>query len=879
MDSGLGSDDEKKSRTKAQKQLQNQQKQLFSGCFIDATSLGDEGEYDHRRNDERRQGALIFRSSIPQYSMLQMPSLDSGETSEGTVDNFHEEKSVLQETSTPHNSIVQIDPEVVRKTPVGFYVDLGEVEVVETTPAVPVEKKNIFSMTIDFNVPKREMPTRLSTSLYGRKRLSSIKTPLSLSTSRLCDGASSSSSTNGDGPVNTEAHVEVEIITELEDKSQHLKNEEEKVTEQESLEHEQPEVETKVSDNKDAVHNVNQNSRPTQQYVKLSDLEEQSPRMDLFVAHRMSRSIPEKSWVESPLATFRSASYRSSPQPFHLDSNETPEPSSLTDSSTLPPRRSVQRLGTDLLRMFLEEIGPDISIDVNGRRIRAHKCILSSRCQYFAAVLGGKQTEDVISLQGYSYASVHFAMCHIYSGAAHIPQSISIIELAALADMLGLEGLKEVVAHALKVRHCHNFHKPCSGCISGVLEVLPLSVTYSLDDLYQACLKWLSQYFIEVWPTKHFANLPRELRDKCYQQHVVHMTPETILNTMLNCDTLLAAMPTAKWAEHVAQLTLQLADFCQIYLRDHYSAVLISPTFLSLNDHANKTMQLEESLLSAAELLKLDQACNGYINCHKYLRTSWNGHFQVLLQKIYGQIESCIVRQIDQASRSAVWMQLEPSLRRRIRDLSAASIRKLKIPSKLPKTSFECHNLQSSSSDSSRNSSPAVKNGKQLHSPSLRRSLLMAARTPHTPPSPSTCRRTSTLTNPTQSSAAKSSTKPAPISKNALIIPKVTQKKEPERRVATAKPVTISQPKRQPRKPMTSNLFKKPEIPSVIPKRTEKLKSVNPSTQGNVTSLKQVGVSSQKKKTTDVETKEKPTSAIPRSGTFLKEEPTVLHKL
>ena len=61
------------------------------------------------------------------------------------------------------------------------------------------------------------------------------------------------------------------------------------------------------------------------------------------------------------------------------------------------------RLGEDLLRMFLEEINPDVTIDVNGRRIRAHKCILSSRCQYFAAILSGGWIEsagNVISLQG-----------------------------------------------------------------------------------------------------------------------------------------------------------------------------------------------------------------------------------------------------------------------------------------------------------------------------------------------------------------------------------------------------------------------------------------------------------------------------------------------
>ena len=59
----------------------------------------------------------------------------------------------------------------------------------------------------------------------------------------------------------------------------------------------------------------------------------------------------------------------------------------------------------------------------------------------------------------YSYNAVHFALCHIYSGESCIPDSISIVELATLADMLCLEGLKEVIGFTLKVKYCHLFHK------------------------------------------------------------------------------------------------------------------------------------------------------------------------------------------------------------------------------------------------------------------------------------------------------------------------------------------------------------------------------------------------------------------------------------
>lgn len=71
----------------------------------------------------------------------------------------------------------------------------------------------------------------------------------------------------------------------------------------------------------------------------------------------------------------------------------------------------------------------------------------------------------------FSYNAVHFALCHIYSGTSNIPDSINIVELATLADMLCLEGLKEIIMYTLKVKYCHFFHK-VSLCVFAVLIVI-----------------------------------------------------------------------------------------------------------------------------------------------------------------------------------------------------------------------------------------------------------------------------------------------------------------------------------------------------------------------------------------------------------------------
>ncbi|XP_026482804.1 dentin sialophosphoprotein-like [Ctenocephalides felis] len=246
---------------------------------------------------------------------------------------------------------------------------------------------------------------------------------------------------------------------------------------------------------------------------------------------------------------------------------------SAEDSLSRQPRR----LGEDLLRMFLEEISPDVSIDVSGRVLRAHKCILRSRCQYFAATLAGNEVEtrgNVIVMDGYTYGAVHFALCHIYSGATRPPEGISLQELASLADLLGLEGLKEVTSHALKSTYCHMFHKPCDECIAGVCMVLPLAAGHGLDELHARCVRWLCRHFLRVWPTRPFATLSTDLMERARRHIIAHLSPENVLGTVLDCECLLSELPETRWATRVEALTLSLLEHAHMFVADKFPAIL-----------------------------------------------------------------------------------------------------------------------------------------------------------------------------------------------------------------------------------------------------------------------------------------------------------------
>ncbi|XP_059488035.1 uncharacterized protein LOC132203891 isoform X2 [Neocloeon triangulifer] len=459
---------------------------------------------------------------------------------------------------------------------------------------------------------------------------------------------------------------------------------------------------------KSDLETLSEYTKVSRTFVRLSDMDNRSTlRPDSKLSREgrpYSKKVEETSWIENKLMVRDSRSSMRSKSPgkgllmCHSPNQDTDESEmssmqssvdrSVIDASTeetdisssLPHRGGpCSRLGEDLLRMFIEEINTDVVVDVAGRRIKAHKCILSSRCQYFAAMLSGGWVEsagNVISIQGFSFHAVHFALSHIYSGTNNIPDSLSIVELATLTDMLGLEGLKEVIMYTLKVKYCHFFHKPCSVCAVGVLECLPLAAAYGLDEIYHKSLKWITKYFVRIWPSKAFANLPRELVDKCYLQHVVHMSVDNVLDTVMSCDRLLATLPSVRWAEAVYALTSQLLDACVTFMAEHFSSVLSSESLgkeLSWN-----ISRLEDSIMSAVDCLPPEQACQSHTKLSRILTVAaapepplemqWSASFVELLERIKVRVEAGLIRMGSRAMRCKSWAMLASSIRTKVQE-------------------------------------------------------------------------------------------------------------------------------------------------------------------------------------------------------------------
>ncbi|XP_034509787.1 BTB/POZ domain-containing protein 8 isoform X3 [Ailuropoda melanoleuca] len=131
-----------------------------------------------------------------------------------------------------------------------------------------------------------------------------------------------------------------------------------------------------------------------------------------------------------------------------------------TDNYDLDP---ASELGEDLLKLYVKHCCPDIDIYVDGKSFKAHRAILSARSSYFAAMLSGcwvESSQEYIILQGINHVEMNVMMHFIYGGTLDFPDKANVGQILNMADMYGLEGLKEVAIYILRRDYCNFFQKP-----------------------------------------------------------------------------------------------------------------------------------------------------------------------------------------------------------------------------------------------------------------------------------------------------------------------------------------------------------------------------------------------------------------------------------
>ncbi|KAM5148179.1 BTB/POZ domain-containing protein 8 isoform 3-T3 [Mantella aurantiaca] len=242
-------------------------------------------------------------------------------------------------------------------------------------------------------------------------------------------------------------------------------------------------------------------------------------------------------------------------------------------------------LGKDLLSLFRSSRCTDVIIQIEDKCFHAHRAILCARSSYFAAMLSGcwvETSQDLIQIHNVKQADMMVIMHFIYGGIMDLPKSTNAGQILSIADMYGMEGLKDVAVYVLKRDYCKFFIKPVFGMQQSVLECLAIAYSVGEEPLYTSCMRWMEKYFVKCWSERSFASLPVDLQNSCLSALVQSLSCRNAAFLLMESDRLLSSLPEVKWTERVRSLASDLQDECVRFIVANFSQTIRSESFVHL---------------------------------------------------------------------------------------------------------------------------------------------------------------------------------------------------------------------------------------------------------------------------------------------------------
>ncbi|XP_034386173.1 AP2-interacting clathrin-endocytosis protein [Cyclopterus lumpus] len=300
-----------------------------------------------------------------------------------------------------------------------------------------------------------------------------------------------------------------------------------------------------------------------------------------------------------------------------------PDPADLHSSSdsdaALEPASG---LGADLLDLYQRGEQCDITIQVAEQVFSCHRAILCARSQYFRAMLSGSWMESsrqCITLQGLGPDEMEILLQFMYGAIVDLPPGASASQVVLAADMLGLEGLKDVVEMVLTRDYCRFFPKPIDGVQKTVLECLSLTHTLGLQNLHMLCKRWVADHYVKTWCERNFSLLSPELHVACLTAITETMTVQSAVTMLSGTEQLLGSLPEVKWAQQVRSLATELQEESLHVIVQHLPGVIGTQAFQDLcrREEFTREPTLLKKLCSAIrEGVTVDNCCELFAAVH-----------------------------------------------------------------------------------------------------------------------------------------------------------------------------------------------------------------------------------------------------------------------
>ncbi|XP_070688197.1 BTB/POZ domain-containing protein 8 [Pempheris klunzingeri] len=273
-------------------------------------------------------------------------------------------------------------------------------------------------------------------------------------------------------------------------------------------------------------------------------------------------------------------------------------------------------LGADLLDLYQRGEQCDITIQVADQVFSCHRAILCARSQYFRAMLSGSWMESsrqCITLQGLGPDEMEILLQFMYGAIVDLPPGASASQVVLAADMLGLEGLKDVVEMVLTRDYCRFFPKPIDGVQRTILECLSLTHALGLQSLHILCKRWVAEHYVKTWCERNFSLLSPELHRACLTAVTETMTVQNAVTMLCGTEQLIGSLPEVKWAQQVRSLATELQEESLSVIVQHFTKVIHTQAFQDLcrREEFTREPTLLKKLCSAIrEGVTVDNCCD-----------------------------------------------------------------------------------------------------------------------------------------------------------------------------------------------------------------------------------------------------------------------------
>ncbi|XP_074122350.1 BTB/POZ domain-containing protein 8 isoform X2 [Sminthopsis crassicaudata] len=296
------------------------------------------------------------------------------------------------------------------------------------------------------------------------------------------------------------------------------------------------------------------------------------------------------------------------------ETNDNGDSLSFIDSSDLEP---ASELGEDLLKLYRKHWCPDIAICTDGKSFQAHNI---------------KPVEMNVMM--------HF----IYGGTLDLPNKTNAGQILHLADMYGLEGLKEVTLYILKRDYCNFFQKPVPGRLEAILECLIIAHSVGVESLYDDCMKWIVKHFARCWSERSFANIPPEIQKNCLTMLIQSLNDKNAAFLLMESDRLIISLPRVKWTEAALTMASRLqeeciafivANFSQTIQSDNFTLLLQSQAMSSTADLLDKVLKAIEKNITTENSCLLLMAVDTLLNAESTKEMGFTCKIQALRDKLW----------------------------------------------------------------------------------------------------------------------------------------------------------------------------------------------------------------------------------------------------